>query len=299
MVKLIAVDLDGTFFHEKGKLSPANIEALDLARRQGIKTVISTGRVFATCDPIIQSFAQAVDCISTCNGAAVYYPGNPQALHRDGFPPQQAAQLIDFLEQEQIFYRCYANGCIYYSKAAMKTVEQYKGYLTTIEGYEGSTFIEEDLGAWVLGNQVSPEKFFLIFPSVEKASEIRGRLPHPQRYFITSSQANNIELTRQGVNKGSALAFLGRFWGIDPCEMMAIGDSENDLAMLEYVGESVAMGNALPQVKKQCKYVTDTNVEDGVAKIIRAKALAPCGIPDRDRENRPVNAPRKEREGSL
>ena len=57
MIKLIAIDLDGTFFHARGKVSPVNVRALEKARAKGIKVVIATGRVYVTSDPIIAPFA--------------------------------------------------------------------------------------------------------------------------------------------------------------------------------------------------------------------------------------------------
>lgn len=279
MIKLIAVDLDGTFFHERGKVSMVNVRALERARERGVKIVIATGRVYATSDPIIAPFAQVVDCISTCNGAAFYYPGNPEAFGREGIDASTAADLIDFLEREEIFYRCYINGQIYYGRPSASMRERYQGMFTLVEGAEGSATIQDNLAAHLRQTGTEVEKFFLLFPTPEEARAFRPRLPQQEKFSITSSFATNIELTRAGVDKGTGLAFLGKLWGIRQEEMMAIGDSENDLAMLLYAGESVAMGNALPEVKARCKHVTAKNTEDGVAQIIEKLVLIEEELP--------------------
>ena len=76
-------------------------------------------------------------------------------------------------------------------------------------------------------------------------------------------------LFRSGVDKGRALCLLGSEWGIAPEEIAAIGDSDNDLAMLRAVGCPVAMGNASDEVKAAATMVTDSNDREGVAKAIR------------------------------
>lgn len=274
MIKLIATDLDGTFFHARGKVSPVNVRALERAREKGVKVVIATGRAFATCDPIIAPFAQAVDCISTCNGAAFYYPGNPEAFGREGIPAEDAAELIGFLEREEVFCRCYIDGRISYGRPSASLLARYREMFVLVEGAEGTTDVREDLAGWLRQTGRPVEKFFLLFPTPEEAKAFRPRIPRAEKFSVTSSFPNNIELTRAGVDKGTGLAFLGRIWGIRREEMMAIGDSENDLAMLRYAGESVAMGNALPEVKAQCRHVTLKNTEDGVAHIIEKLVLS-------------------------
>ena len=82
---------------------------------------------------------------------------------------------------------------------------------------------------------------------------------------IVVSAADNLELTEPGVNKGASLAGLMERLGLVPEEVMAIGDSGNDVSMLSYAGLPAAMGNADPQLKALAKLVLPTNEEDGVA----------------------------------
>ena len=79
------------------------------------------------------------------------------------------------------------------------------------------------------------------------------------------SLAHYLEITHQGVDKATALLALGQLLGITPAEMVAIGDGENDLAMLRLVGLGIAMGNAPSSVQAAADWVTDTNNRDGVA----------------------------------
>ena len=83
------------------------------------------------------------------------------------------------------------------------------------------------------------------------------------------SDPHFLEITPKGITKAHSLIFLGQYLGIEPSEIMAFGDQENDIAMLKVSGLSIAMGNAQPQVKDIANEVTKTNEEAGVAYIIK------------------------------
>ena len=85
--------------------------------------------------------------------------------------------------------------------------------------------------------------------------------------------ANNLEVSDEGATKGLALLELGRMLGLEKSQVMACGDSENDLAMLEAVGLGVAMGNALLAIQQKAAAVTATNDEDGVALALEKYVL--------------------------
>jgi Cof subfamily protein (haloacid dehalogenase superfamily) len=88
------------------------------------------------------------------------------------------------------------------------------------------------------------------------------------KIHFTVSKPNFLEISDAAVNKGAALAFLAEKHGIPRSDVMAIGDSLNDLEMIRYAGIGVAMGNARPELIKEADYVTGTNEEDGVAQAI-------------------------------
>jgi len=89
-----------------------------------------------------------------------------------------------------------------------------------------------------------------------------------EKYYSELQDDHDFELMPAGVNKGRALALLALMYDLALDECAAVGDSENDLAMLQAVGYSVAMGNAAQVVKGQADFVTDTNTQEGVAKAI-------------------------------
>ena len=94
---------------------------------------------------------------------------------------------------------------------------------------------------------------------------VRAALPHLQ---MTKSAPGNIEITPENEGKGTALAYLAQYLGLEREQVMAMGDAENDLSMLEYAEHSVAMANASDEVKAACRYQTASNDDCGVAAMI-------------------------------
>ena len=95
----------------------------------------------------------------------------------------------------------------------------------------------------------------------------------PGQLYATSSKPGYVEMMHPAVNKGQALAFLADKLKINQNEVMAVGDSLNDIDMLKFAGFGVAMGNAAPEVKAAAQAVTRSNNEDGVAEAIEKYAL--------------------------
>jgi len=94
-----------------------------------------------------------------------------------------------------------------------------------------------------------------------------------QNYTILKSAPYYLEILDRRVNKGQGVKMLAEKLGLARDEVMAIGDQENDLAMIEYAGTGVAMGNAIDSVKQIAQFVTKTNMEDGVAHAIEELVL--------------------------
>lgn len=90
---------------------------------------------------------------------------------------------------------------------------------------------------------------------------------------ITNSSPWNLELNPQGVSKASALQELCGLLNIDMSQVVAVGDSLNDIAAIREAGLGVAMGNAQETVKEAADYITSTNNEHGVAEVIKRYVL--------------------------
>ena len=83
-----------------------------------------------------------------------------------------------------------------------------------------------------------------------------------------------LEIAPEGVDKGQSLRFLAEHLGLTPDEVMAFGDGQNDVPMLEYAGAGYAMANACPQALACTPRVAPPNTEDGVAQVIEGYIAA-------------------------
>ena len=108
-----------------------------------------------------------------------------------------------------------------------------------------------------------------------KVVEAKLQAELAEHLSVMRSKPFFLEFTELGVTKGTSLAFLIEKLGITREEVIAIGDSYNDVAMIEFAGLGVAMGNAPDDVKELANFVTDTNNNDGVAKVINTFILEP------------------------
>lgn len=89
-----------------------------------------------------------------------------------------------------------------------------------------------------------------------------------ERFTIMKSAPFYLEILSKRADKGTGVKMLAEHLGIAQKNVMALGDQGNDIAMVNYAGVGVAMGNAIPELKEIAQYVTGTNCEDGVATAI-------------------------------
>jgi len=104
------------------------------------------------------------------------------------------------------------------------------------------------------------------FKKAEDAIKIKNEMV--KKFEVVNFTATNLEITNQGVSKGKAIEILAKHFGVLPSEIIAIGDSENDLSMIKYAGMGIAMGNAGKIVIDNSDFTTGTNNNNGVAKAI-------------------------------
>ena len=109
----------------------------------------------------------------------------------------------------------------------------------------------------------------------DKITEVRKKIPKEflQKYEITSSIPECIEFVKKGITKSKSLQFICEKCNIEKSGVIAIGDADNDLEMINFAGLGVAMGNATDSLKEKADYITNSNNDDGVANVIEKYIL--------------------------
>ncbi|WP_236034931.1 Cof-type HAD-IIB family hydrolase [Alkalihalobacterium elongatum] len=240
-IKLIAIDMDGTLLNNRHEISEENRQAIKEAEEKGIHVVISTGRTRLTCDDLVKSLSLRSYLI-TVNGSEIW--------DEEGTLVER--QLLDhtFIEHMYNLKQKYNTVC-WAASVGNVWREQFPDDFSAHEWMKFGFDIKDD----------------------QVRETILNELKQNASLEISNSSPTNLEINASGVNKARAIEKVCDRLGITMNNVMAMGDSLNDLAMIKEAGIGVAMGNAQPFVKECADWVTKSNLEDGVAVAIRKWAL--------------------------
>ncbi|MFD1900467.1 Cof-type HAD-IIB family hydrolase [Enterococcus termitis] len=281
MIKLIASDMDGTLLDSKMGISKDNASAIREAERLGIEFMVATGRAYTEAKPALDE--AGIECaMITLNGAKVFdKAGN--SLFTAGIEKKTTAEIMDILDANQVYFEVSTNKGIF-SEHQEKRIENFAAHIaTTMPHLTYKVAIAmavahlslldinyiDDIRALLQQDDIEILKiigFSMEGPNVlaPTSAQIR-QIPD---LVVTSSAQNNIEVNHKNAQKGIAVAHVAKDRGISEKEVMTIGDNFNDVSMLQWAGVSFAMGNAELEVKDHAKYVTSTNLENGVGEAI-------------------------------
>lgn len=264
-VKLVALDLDDTLLDCGLQISPRCIEAIQAVRKQDVIVTIATGRMFKSALPYARQLEMDVPLI-TYQGAWVKNSLSGEVLYYRPVDRELARSIFKFFDCCGVHYHSYFDdtlcmenlteeGCYYAQIAGVKPVIV-KNLYAELENREpfkimGITFNEKML--------LDMELF------------LKNRFG--RELYITRSKPNFLEVMDRQATKANALQVVAEHYGIDRSSVMAIGDSFNDMDMLEWAGLGVAMGNAHKDVKEAADYVTTSNEEEGVAEALKRFVL--------------------------
>lgn len=258
-IKLFVTDLDGTLLRSGSPVSHGNVAAVQRAVRAGVTVTIATGRMFRAAMPVAQQLGVDVPII-TYNGALIKRVSG-EVLYQSCLPQETVREVARFCRAQGWYVQLYSNDELYYVEECPQS-----------RGYEAEQQIKGHAVGWD-GLLAHTEGVCKMLSITSGSEETDARTAILREHFggtlnAVRSNACYAELLMPGVTKATALVKLAEVLGVDISEVMAIGDAENDLPMLEAAGHAVAMGNAVPAVKAACEYETSMCEADGVAQAI-------------------------------
>ena len=268
MIRLIAFDMDGTVLDDHKKILPQTKEVLERLAEQGIELVPATGRPFCGLSPEIERL-QGVRYVITCNGADIYEKETGNCLMGDNISLDSLLPLLTELEPLSVMADPFLKGKAFMSEKnrplveKMHVSEELKEYIRT------SRTLVPDLVEYLRERGDDVEKLTINFAENEDGvlqgyDEVLTIVRKYPQMNAVSGGIRNIEITKSGVTKASALMWLGEYLAIDREEIIAFGDSENDLEMLRAAGIGVAMENAEKEAKEVADFVTLSNTDNGI-----------------------------------
>ena len=261
-IKLIALDLDDTLLRNDLQISPRAKAAIRHAVERGVAVTLATGRMFASALPFAQELGLDLPLI-TYQGALVKYADGRVVYHRP-IPLGIARELVDFILPYGHHLNVYLNDELFMQQDSPEG-QRYAAIAKV------PVHLVADLRDIIV---TEPTKLVVIAkePQLDVLAEDL-QLNFGNKINLTKSKPYFLELAHPLATKGKALATLAKSLNIEAHEVMAVGDSPNDLDMIKYAGFGVAMGNAVEEVKKYARYITCSNDDDGVAEVIEKFVL--------------------------
>lgn len=269
-IRVIVLDVDGTLLDSKHELTPRVEKALRAATEKGVQIVLATGKTRASMLKTIEHLGLKTPGIYL-QGLAIY-DGDGELRHQMTLGPALARQVLTFAEDRGYIMVAYSGERIL-ARVYNKEVE------------EGLT-VHHELAPEVVGplqNLLEHMAFNKLIACGEPkaVTALRWQLNAQVGGAARLMQAGiptMLEILPPGGSKGTALKLLLKDMKIAPEHVMAIGDAENDIEMIQLAGIGVAMGHSHQAVKDAADHVTGTNDEDGVAQAIERFVLAPPAV---------------------
>jgi len=264
-IRLVAMDLDDTLLRDDWTISPRVVKAIQKAQAQGVKMTIATGRMSISARPYAEQLGLDIPVI-TYHGAMIQQVLSGDILFRRVIPSALATQIVRDVEGRGVYAQVYLKDRVIASQRNDWSQEYERIASVRIEEADLSTLLSQE--------PEGVEKILLMGDEsdLDQLAPLLGQ-SYGEKVHITKSKPCFLEMTDGSVNKGVALAALAERFGIDRSEVMAIGDSFNDLEMIQYAGIGVAMGNARAEIQEQADIITASNEEDGVAEAIERYVL--------------------------
>lgn len=263
MIKLIALDLDGTLLPEDHRLPVRTAALLRGLTERGVHVVFASGRS--------RQATQKVQEMAGITGQAMVFHNGAIVKTRDG--PATVLGSASMEAAEGLYNLCAEQGwnlSLIFGEGQLAVCNSRDEFLLHVMRTHNQC--EPEIAASFEPVRLYCQKgipLTKIFISSENegqsykiATTLREKFPHQLETHVTGPRY--VDITPLGVSKGAGLAFLLAKLGVTPEEVLAIGDGENDISMLTLAGTSVAMDNALESVKKAAQHLTASNEMEGV-----------------------------------
>lgn len=266
MYKLLVSDIDGTLLNNAKDITEQTRQGIYKLIEKGVKFVIATGRVYPAAKwPYID--LEIDGPLITCNGALVKDTKTGEIIYERPLDMALAKRVSDICARHDVYFHYYTENAIHaekydfilkkFAELSKKLPEEKKVPTEVIDSYDafldrGETLYK--IGVYCDGGESSQKM-------IEEIMAIEG-------IACYKSLSNSFDIMAEGVSKADAIAQLNKYYGIKREETIASGDNENDIDMIKYAGLGVAMDNAVDAAKDAADYVTVSNEEDGLLKVI-------------------------------
>ncbi|MGE7758457.1 HAD family hydrolase [Peribacillus sp. NPDC097895] len=276
--KAIVLDLDGTTLNEMNTVNETLEQYIGELRERGKLVFIATGRTLEEVRDVLPS-GMEVDGMVTANGMSAFI-GKKQIVEH-ALPPELVEQLVAKAGAEEMYYEVHPNDGLRIALLKDKDYMAKQGMVPKPETVEENEWLSrqdamEDKIKWAEQlniNSVAKIYFFSNeMNTIGKWKEDLEEIKQNIAFTTASSTHHNVEVTVEGVSKATGVQILLKHFQLEPENILAIGDGENDLPLFKLAGRCIAMKNATDLVKEQADEVTEYSYrEDGLYRFLRKK----------------------------
>mgnify|MGYP003290192019 CR=1 FL=1 len=255
--KMIAVDLDGTLLTHDKKIPQDALDKINEIVKTDKIFAISTGRSYFGVSEYINKIDADIPLI-LYNGGIVRFSKTDKVLLSNHLTSKKAHEIIDIIDKEDGTFIYWSDDVLF----STKNNQRVKDY-STLSKLEAKIVSNDEIDydkinkiIWIDKNEKLVKYQNTILKDLKEIN-----------YFLSTEEF--LEFVSSSVSKENALKVLLDYYNIEKEELIAVGDSFNDLSMICFAGLGVAMGNAFDEVKKKADLVTETNEDGGVLEILR------------------------------
>ena len=263
MIRLIATDLDDTLLNERSELTERTLSALKAAMATGCGIAISSGRMLEATMPFARQIGVNAPML-IYNGAMLYDHNTDETLYATRVPHDIALGVARLVEAAGGYIQVYP-GKGYYCDEILERTRAYARQINV-----PVTAVHMPMSRWLEEHPGDLQKLLVIDDSPEHADALQAALREafPRGASFLKSKPHYIEIMPEGVDKGASLAKLASLLGLEASEVMAFGDGQNDVPMLQFAGAGYAMANGCAEARTCTPNIAPPNTEDGVARVI-------------------------------
>lgn len=261
-IDTIVTDLDDTLLDGSGQLSAYTIEVMAEIKRRGIRLIPCSGRTHASMYPFLAKLDTGLPYIGG-NGSEIV-GADHRLIEQLTLDVELAREICAFLVENGLYVQVYTDEAFYYS-AECDIARRYKQSSGMKGVAVGDVCAFLDFATPKVLSVGEPEDVLRLMPLANERFLGRATFTMSKPYFL--------EAEPPGATKGEALLRLADRIGIVPERTVAFGDSLNDKSLLAFTPNSVAMANAIPELRQAAAYVCRPNTEDGVARFVAEHIL--------------------------
>ncbi|MDZ5470185.1 Cof-type HAD-IIB family hydrolase [Bacillus sp. 31A1R] len=266
--RLLALNIDGTVLQSNGRLHKSTKEAIHYVQQKGIYVTLVTSRSFPSAKKVAK--ALKLDSFLVTHRGAYIASTDEKTISVKRIPEDITFELVRLLEGFSCQIRIVHEEYSLANKSKINNNLLSKTVFTSGDPVFYSQQFVDSISDAIADEPVAPPKMEVYFEDQEDLEDAEKAIASMFHEVDTLRMDNkSLEIVPQGVSKLNGLLYLGEQLGIDRKEMVVIGDSLDDIEMIEQVGLGVAMGNAPVEVKKAADWITRSNNQQGVGYMVK------------------------------